>query len=366
MNKTVLYDQHERLGARIVDFGGFLLPVQYSSVLEEHRHCRTAASVFDCSHMGQYLIRGESAASALSAVCTQNAVKLGVGRCKYGFLLGDDGGVLDDTILMRLGADEFLLVVNAGGRDSDFEWIDSRLPSREPVELTHLSHAGYAKIDLQGPKSLEVLAPLCDRDPADMKYFGVRREKIIGHECILSRTGYTGELGYEIMAEGDAVCAVFEAVLENSIVKPAGLGARDSLRLEMCYPLYGHELSLEIGPIHAGLGMFLNTSRDYIGVEALRRLEQSPPDRSIVFFKAATRRRAMEGNKVLCGGASVGHVTSGAFSPSLETSIGAALIDTRHAEPGTKLQIDTGRATFEVQVAQRPLYEKGTARVKTQ
>ena len=364
MIKTALYDQHERLGARIVDFGGFLLPVQYTSVLEEHRHCRTAASVFDCSHMGQYLIQGESAAEALAAVCTQDAVKLRPGRCKYGFLLDDDGGVIDDTILMRLADNEFLLVVNAGGRDSDYEWIESRLPSQLPVELTHLSQQGYAKIDVQGPQSLEVLSPLCETDPSALKYFAIHRNKIAGHDCFLSRTGYTGELGYEIMGPGDAVSAIFDAVLDNSITQPAGLGARDSLRLEMGYPLYGHELSRQIGPIHAGLEFFLDTSRDFIGVEVLRNLEAAPPAQSIVFFKSATRRRAQEGNGVLCDGNPVGTVTSGAFSPSLEVSIGAALIDSGCTAVGTKLQIDTGRAKFDVEVADRPLYQDGTARKK--
>ena len=362
MRKTVLHDRHVALGARVIDFHGWLLPVQYEGVLAEHRHCRSAAVVFDTSHMGQFLIQGPAVAAALSAICTQNAQALPAGRCRYGFLLNERGGILDDTILMRLGEDEFLLVVNAGTLADDLRWLQSHLFA--DVELTDLSAAAWGKIDLQGPASFDVLSPLVDTDLTRLPYFGVTRAVCEGRSVTLSRTGYTGELGYEIMAAGDDLGAVFDRLVAAEAVRPAGLGARDSLRLEMGYPLYGQDISPEYNPHAAGLVQFVSGDHEFLGSAALRAAAQTAPTRTLAAFKAASRRRANPGNEILRDGEAVGVVTSGAFSPSLDVSIAMGYVRTDLAEPGTELTVQTDRAEMPVIVGEMPLYRQGTCRKK--
>jgi len=346
----------------MVEFGGWVLPVQYEGVLSEHRHCRAAAVVFDTSHMGQFVFRGPDAASQLGRVCTQDAENLAVGRCRYGFLLNEDAGVIDDTILMRLGSEELLLVVNAGTAEGDYAWICGHLAGDTGVE--NRTAAGWGKVDLQGPAAADVLGPLVDTDLGALGFFGVAATDCCGRRCILSRTGYTGELGYEIMAPGEQMPAILEGLLAHEAVRPAGLGARDSLRLEMCYPLYGHELSVEHNPIEAGLGTFAKPTRDFIGAARLRAVAETGPPRVLVAFQAGSRRRANPGNVVLAEGRGVGCVTSGAFSPSLEVSIGMAYVEPAFAEPGRELIVDTGRTHLPVTVGEKPLYTEGTCRTR--
>ncbi|KPJ69493.1 MAG: hypothetical protein AMS14_11580 [Planctomycetes bacterium DG_20] len=361
-SKTVLYDRHVAFGARVVDFSGWLLPAQYESVLAEHRHCRASATVFDTSHMRQFVLRGPAAAGQLGRIGTQDAEALSVGRCQYGFLLNEDAGVIDDTILMRLGDEEFLLVVNAGPGAGDLEWLRSHM--RGNVELADQSTGGWGKVDLQGPASARALLSLVDVDLAGMAYFSVARARCCGRDCIISRTGYTGELGYEIMATGEDLGTIFDELLANPAVKPAGLGARDSLRLEMAYPLYGHELSTAHDPIEAGLAAFAKPDRDFIGSARLRTLEQAGPRRRLVAFRAESRRRTNPGNEIRYGSRAVGIVTSGAFSPSLEVSIGMGYVEADLAESGQELLVDTGRCELAVMVCDKPLYRNGTCRTK--
>lgn len=362
IKKTAFFERHEKLGARLVDFSGWMLPVQYEGVLAEHKHCRESVVVFDTSHMGQLHIQGADAAQALSEICTQNASVLKVGRCKYGFLLNENAGILDDTILMRLAADEFLLVVNCGTQKRDFQWIQSLLP--EHVVVVNLTDDGWAKIDIQGPESFEILSRLSDNHLSSLKFFGVSRMKVAGKECIVSRTGYTGELGYEIMGPGLVLPPVFDEIMADDRVMPAGLGARDSLRLEMCYPLYGHELAEDINPLEAGLGMFLNLKREFMGSVKLNEVAKAGVDRKLVAFQAESRRRPNPDNPVLYKGEPVGKVTSGAFCPSLSVSAGMGFVRPDLVEPGTVLEIDTGRAKLPVVVTEKPLYKEGTSRKK--
>lgn len=361
-SKTVLYDRHVGLGARMVDFGGWLLPVQYEGVLAEHRHCRASAAVFDTSHMRQLVLRGPDAAAQFSRIGTQNAEALPVGRCRYGFLLDEDAGVIDDTILMRLGSEELLLVANAGPGVGDLEWLGSHLHGN--VELADRSAAGWGKVDLQGPDSARALLDLVDIDLAPMAYFGVVRARCCGRDCAISRTGYTGELGYEIMAAGEDLGAVFDELLANPAVKAAGLGARDSLRLEMAYPLYGHELSRAHNPVEAGLAAFARPDREFIGSARLRALEQAGPQHRLVAFRTDSRRRANAGDEIRRQGQAIGTVTSGAFSPSLDVSIGMGYVKADSAEAGRQFMVDTGRCELAVAVCDKPLYRDGTCRTK--
>ena len=361
-SKTPLYDRHVSLGGRVVDFAGWMLPVQYEGVPAEHKHCRRSAVVFDMSHMGQFLLRGPDSAGQFGRIGTQNARALSVGACRYGFLLNADAGVIDDTILMRLGVDEFLLVVNAGPAAGDLHWLREHLGGA--VELVDRSADGWGKIDLQGPLSARVLQPMVNIDLMRMGYYRVGRGECCGRECVISRTGYTGELGYEIMAPGADLQIIFDELLALGEVKPAGLGARDSLRLEMGYPLYGHELSADHNPVEAGLGGFIDPDRDFIGSAPIETLEEAPAPRKLVAFRAETRRRTNPGNEILWDGQPAGIVTSGAFSPSLEISIGMGYVQAPLAEPGRQLVVDTGRCELRVTVDRKPLYRDGTCRTR--
>jgi len=337
------------------------LPIQYDGILAEHRHCRSAAVVFDTSHMGQLLIRGDHAAEGLGSETTQNAEVLAVGRCAYGFLLNEEAGIIDDTILMRLDEREFLLVVNSATADGDTQWLRSHLPA--DVELLNQS-ASWGKIDLQGPASCKVLAGCADFDPASLAYFTGRRGRCCGSDCIVSRTGYTGELGYEIMADNDDLPMIFETLLAEASVKPAGLGARDSLRLEMGYPLYGQDIDLETNPIEADLGRFVRDDHEFVGSPRLREIRSRGTDRKAVAFRSASRRKTNPDDEILRNGEPVGVVTSGAFSPSLEVSIGMGYVPAEHSGAGTVLSVRTARGELDVTVCPRPIYEHGTCRTK--
>jgi aminomethyltransferase len=345
----------------MVDFHGWLLPVQYQGVLTEHRHCRRAAVVFDTSHMGQFLFASEVAGRALGRVCTQNAERLAVGACRYGFLLNEQAGIIDDTILMRLGEREYLLVVNAGTAGGDWAWMKAHLPAA--LEMTDLCARGWGKIDLQGPESFAVLAGRVDFELSRLRYYTARRGACIGRSCVVSRTGYTGELGYEIMAEGGDLQAIFDDLLSDGRVKPAGLGARDSLRLEMGYPLYGQEISIEHNPVEAGLTSFARCDHDFIGAERLGGMMGVRPGRVLAAFKVLSRRRASTSDRIFRDGEAVGVVTSGAFAPSLDVAIGMGYVRSDLAEPGTELVVDTGRVELAATICRKPPYDGGTARI---
>lgn len=343
----------------MVDFAGWLLPIQYESMLAEHRHCRTAVSLFDTCHMGRFFLHGPAAAEELSLALTQNALLLPVGRGRYGFLLNENGGVLDDTILFRLAEEEFLLVVNASTAANDEAVLRSRLQ-----RTTLTVAADWGKLDVQGPASRSVLAARMETDLSTLPYFGCCRTIFRGAPCVLARSGYTGELGYEIFLPAAELPALWDRLLASPDVRPAGLGARDSLRLEMAYPLYGHELSPEIHPIEAGLGQYVDPFRSYVGAEAIRRLSRSCPVRKLVALSSGQRRPFRAGDEIYRDGQKVGAVTSGAFSPSREEAIGLGFVAADAAAVGTDLIVRTGRADISVRVAEKPFYRNGTCRVR--
>ena len=358
-HRTSLYETHVRLGGRMVEFAGFELPVQYESILAEHRHTRTHTGLFDTCHMG--LIRFDAdAGEPLARAITVDATALAIGRGKYGFILNDAGGVIDDVILMRPTPEEFLLVVNAATADGD----EAALRERLPANLAGRRLAEWGKLDVQGPESCGVLAEFVDVDLPTLKYFGCTRGTVLGTDAVISRTGYTGELGYEIFCDAEALPGLFDALLAKPNVKPAGLGARDSLRLEMGYPLYGHELNTETTPLEAGLDFAIDLARDFVGVEALRTQAERGLPRKLVALTTDQRRQFHPGAEVLSADEPVGAATSGAFSPSLNCAIGLAFIRPDLAEPGTELTIHTDRADLPAIVTPLPLYKDGTCRKK--
>ncbi len=366
-DKTVLFDLHEQLGATIVDFHGWLLPLRYEGILAEHKCCRESACVFDTCHMGQFSVSGPGAADSLDRVLTQRASALKPGRCKYGLLLNEEAGILDDTILMRLDEDDFLLVVNAGTRQKDFQWLQAHLGSNVSLEERDVSledkSSAWGKIDLQGPASYEVLRSLIGQQRPRLVYFAARRTDFLGRQCVLSRTGYTGELGYEIFLPSDALADVFGRLVEHPLVSPAGLGARDLLRLEMCYPLYGQDISEKANPLEADMDRFLNLRRTFIGSGALEETAKRETARRLIAFRGEGRRRAESGQEISAeGDATVGTVTSALFSPSLGVSIGLGYVATEFSREGTQLSINHPRGPLAVTVAAKPLYNRGTCR----
>jgi len=341
----------------MVEFAGWSLPVQFAGVLDEHNHTRSAASLFDCSHMGRLRITGPGSAEALDAAITQHASALKVGRGKYGFVLNDAGGVIDDTILMRLAEDDFLLVVNAATAESDQAELTRRLAGQ--AELT--AETG-AKIDLQGPASRTVLREMLGESIDALRYFSCAVMEIESARVVVSRTGYTGELGYELFAPAEVGLSLARRLLADGRVAPAGLGARDSLRLEMGYPLYGHELSESITPLEAGLGAMLDLTRDYSGAAALREQASAGPKRLLVALRTHQRRQIKPGHVVRIDGEPLGEVSSGVFSPSLGEAVGLAFIAADRSQVGLACVVDTGRAEIEAEITELPFYRQGSCR----
>ncbi len=357
MRRTILHDEHVALGARMAPFGGFEMPIQYAGILAEHRAVRTAAAVFDVCHMGEFRIQGERALADLEALLSCDVTSLDPGRCRYGFICAEDGGVLDDQIVYRLGVDEFMMVVNAGTQDRDFAWVCEHLsPGARALNVS----AETAKLDLQGPGSVRILNRLLDEPMAGLKYFHFARARFKGKPILVSRTGYTGEIGFELYCSVDLAVRLWRACLARGAV-PAGLGARDTLRLEMGYPLYGHELGEERNAAESGMNWALSESKTFIGAAAVR-----APDAAkerLVGLVLDGRRSARAGQAVLdATGASVGRVTSGSFAPTLKVAVAMAYVRKDLAGPGQILDIDTGRHRLTARVTETPFHRQGTVR----
>lgn len=356
LHTTPLHGWHLSHGAKMAPFAGWDMPIQYTGIVAEHEHCRTAASLFDICHMGEFLIYGLNAAQALGRAVTHNLDTLAVGKCRYGFLLNDDGGVLDDLIIYRLAKDSFMLVVNGACVESDCATLRARLP--HTVTLEDIS-SKTAKIDLQGPLALDVLEKALGTGWRDMGYFSFRETAFAGQRMLVSRTGYTGELGYELYLPWDAALPLWERVLADDRVRPAGLGARDTLRLEAGLPLYGHELDTAHNPAEAGMGAMLTSTAEYVGRAGIHTIRQN-----LLPLRMEGRRAAREGDTLaLPDGTVVGTVTSGSFAPSLGAAIALAYVDAAHAHAKTFI-VRTARAELPATVCTLPFYTKGTARIK--
>lgn len=351
---TVLLESHKRLGARLVDFGGWELPVQYEGILAEHLRVRKDAGMFDTCHMDVFRIAGPSSLDFLSRMLTQELRTLADGRCRYGFLLREDAGIMDDLIVYRLASDEWRVVVNAGPASGDFAWL-SRFRPATGVTLTDLRGV-QGKIDVQGPLCRPAVERVLAIDLADLGYF---RFRSFGEGGLISRTGYTGELGYEIFAPLHTIVDLWERLLAEG-VKPAGLGARDTLRLEAGLPLYGHELSVEVSPVEVGMMRFASKTEPFMGQEALKAREQNAQAPRLVPFVIAGRQSARHGHPVLDStGAEAGRVTSGSFAPSLGYAIGFAYVRPEMAVPETLFGVDVGRQVLLARVTTAPFVKRG-------
>ncbi|MEF3696350.1 glycine cleavage system aminomethyltransferase GcvT [Desulfolutivibrio sp.] len=354
LSTTPLTAHHQGLGAKIVPFAGFAMPVQYTSILAEHAHTRTKASIFDICHMGEFTVQGPGAAQALGRCVTQDVETLGVNKCRYGFLLNDAGGIIDDLIVYRLEDERFMVVVNASRIAPDFARLRALMP--EAILLEDIS-AQTAKIDLQGPHSFAVLSRLLPGDWSQLKYFNctwVTFEKL---PLLVSRTGYTGELGYEFFLPAYKALALWEKLLADPDVKPAGLGARDTLRLEMGYPLYGQDLDEEHTPSEAGYASLLKPGA-FMGSAGAGLVRER-----LIALAVPGRRSARHNDLVLCDDAQAGRVTSGSFSPSLGHGIALAYVAMDDAEK-TDFTVKAAKTKLAAVRTELPFYKEGTARKK--
>jgi aminomethyltransferase len=356
LRHTPLYECHRALGARMVEFGGWLMPVQYEGIQAEHVATRTAVTMFDTCHMGRFRLSGTGAMEALSRLVSQDLRGLRDGMCRYGFLLREDGGILDDTIAYRFDAEHWMLVVNAGTRAKDRDWIVPHLAGAAAFED---ASNRLGKLDVQGPQSLDVVSAVLGRDLTALGYFRFLTLAYHGGEIVVSRTGYTGEKGVEVYLAADHVARLWQDLLAAG-VKPAGLGARDTLRLEAGLPLYGHELSEAVTPVEAGLERYAAKLDDFIGRDALaRRRAEGARDR-LCGFRTAGRQAARAGHRIVCEGRDVGLVTSGTYAPTLQCAIGFAYVAAACARPGARVQLDTGRARLDAELVKMPLYRAVT------
>lgn len=363
MLRTPLYEAHERSGARLIDFGGWEMPLTYRGIRDEHVHTRTVGSIFDVSHMGRLVFRGEAAESLLQRVCTRNIAKLKVGRSGYSHVCHERGGVLDDVIVSRY-EDRLLMVCNAGNREKILAHVRRHAEGRRvEIEDTTLSTAMLA---IQGPQTLPLFKENLDKFPVkldEVGRYGFTTGTYMGMNYSVFRSGYTGEDGLEVILPAMAGALVWdyltrEGGADRATIKPAGLGARDTLRLEAGMPLYGHELTESVDPLSAGCGWCVDLEKDFVGADALRRIKAEGPRRKIVGLALDGKRIARQGAAVLFGEATVGEVTSGTMSPTLDRSIAMAFVDTACSEPETSLAVDVRGSRVDAAVVPLPFYKR--------
>jgi aminomethyltransferase len=367
LRKTSLHDRHVKAGARMVPFTGFEMPVQYTGIVDEHQAVRTACGIFDVSHMGELEMRGEHAAAVVDYLITNDASKLVDGQALYTCCCNEQGTILDDLIVYRAAQDRWLIVCNASNHDKIAAVFEKA--AVDHCEFEDRTDA-TALIALQGPKAFDVLA-LAGGDAAklhELKSFHFRDAVVANVRCTVARTGYTGEDGVEIFCAWNDAPALWDQLVELGRplgLKPAGLGARDTLRLEVAYPLYGHELGLEQTPIAASRGMFVDMNKDFIGKAACARDLANGCPRYLAGLLLESKRAARAHDKIVSGGKEVGEVTSGSLAPSIGIAVALAYVDASLCAPGTKLEIAVaGGKTLPATVVELPFYKNGTARKK--
>ena len=361
LQKTALFAAHQKLGARLVDFGGWNMPVQYSGIIEEHKAVREAAGVFDISHMGEFFVGGSGALAFLNGLLTNDAEKLGVAQGQYTLMLNEQGGVIDDLILYRLHETEFLLVVNASKIEEDRTWIKKLLP----VGISFSDKSGTTSaVALQGPKALEIARAFFGAGWPEPKRNAITSYSWNCQPILAARTGYTGEDGVELFFANEIAEDFFFALLEAGKpfgLKPCGLGARDTLRLEACLPLNGNDLSEKRTPLEAGLGFFVSLTKEAVfpGKEILQKQKSNGLNEKLVAFRVKEKGPPPRPHYPLFQGADlVGGVTSGAPSPTLGCGIGLAYVEVDQAEPGTMLELEVRGARVPVEVVKKPFYKR--------
>lgn len=357
--KTPLYEAHLAAHGKIVPFAGYLLPVEYGGIMKEHEAVRTACGMFDVSHMGEVLVKGPGALASLEHLLTNRFSDMPHGKCRYSAMCYENGGMVDDLIVYRIDDETFYIVVNAANKDKDVAWMRDHL--LEGAALKDLSDR-IAQIALQGPESTDILARISPEESLPKGYYTfVKQTPVAGRPCLVSRTGYTGEDGYEIYCAPEDALHIWNALLEHGSDRgliPCGLGARDTLRLEAAMPLYGHEMDAEVSPLEAGLAFGVKMDKDdFIGKQALS--EQNPPSRRRIGLQITGRGIAREHAPVYAGGRPVGETTSGTYCPHLKGAYAMALVESGALDLGDEAEVDVRGRRIAARVVPLPFYRKG-------
>ncbi len=359
--KTPLYDEHVNLGARIIDFGGWLMPVQYSGILDEHQAVRNGVGIFDISHMGEIFVSGAGAKGWLNRVLTNQIEHLAPGKCQYTFLLNENGGVIDDLIVYQLDTEEYLLVVNASKIDEDFAWLTKQAEGVPDLTVTNRSDE-FAGLAIQGPSSVAFFRKFFGENATLPERNGVGTVGRGTVTAYVARTGYTGEDGFELFLPAGDTVSIWRQILAEGAelgLKPCGLGARDTLRLEMCYPLNGNDLSPDKTPLEAGLGFFVDLEKPFIGRESLLQQKQNGVPTRLVAFRLLDKAPPPRAHyPVLKDGVVIGETTSGSLSPSLGCGIGMAYLPADAAKVGNQIEIDIRGRRYAAVIEKKPLYRK--------
>lgn len=361
VKKTPLYEAHSALGGQIIDFSGWALPVKYSDIKSEHKAVRTDAGLFDVSHMGEVTLKGPEAETFVNYLVTNNIATLKEHQIAYTMMCYEDGGVVDDLLVYKYSTEHYYLVINASNIDKDYEWIQSKASDFDVV-AENISDT-IAEIAIQGPKAEEILQKITATDLSEIKFFYFKDEVLVNDKkCLVSRTGYTGEDGFEIYTANKNITSIWNKLLDVGTtlgLKPAGLGARDTLRFEVALPLYGHEISKEISPLEAGLGYFVKLEKEnFIGKDALVQQKKEGLKRKLVGFKIERGGIPRHGYTVVKDDKEIGFVTTGYLSPSLNEKIGLAIIDERFSAIDTEIGIKHRRRVYNAKVINKKFYSK--------
>ncbi|MCG3085747.1 glycine cleavage system aminomethyltransferase GcvT [Anoxybacillus sp. LAT_35] len=361
LQRTPLFPLYAEYGAKTIDFGGWELPVQFSSIKEEHEAVRTRAGLFDVSHMGEFEVKGKDSLAFLQKMMTNDVAKLTDGRAQYTLMCYEDGGTVDDLLVYKKADDHYLLVVNAANIEKDFAWLSEHVVG--DVELVNISN-DIAQLALQGPLAEKVLQQLTTVDLSTMKFFAFADHvDVAGVQTLVSRTGYTGEDGFELYCRAEDAPTLWRAILEagkEEGVLPCGLGARDTLRFEACLPLYGQELAKDITPIEAGLGFAVKTNKDvdFFGKEVLKKQKEEGTPRRLVGIEMIDKGIARHGYAVYVNNEQIGFVTTGTQSPTLKKNIGLALISTAFSALDTEVEVDVRGKRLKARVVATPFYKR--------
>lgn len=359
MKRTPLYEIHKKLGGKFVEFAGFEMPVMYSSIIDEHMAVRTRAGIFDVSHMGEIFVKGHDATKFLQWITSNEVGKMKVGRARYSAFPTEKGTVVDDLLVYKLDEEEYMLVVNAANTDKDFDWLISHSHGFD-VTLENRS-AEIAQIAVQGPEAQGILQKLTEFDLSTIKYYRFTEMEFLGEKVIISRTGYTGEDGFEIYSAAEAGEKIWSAIMEvgeDHGLKPAGLGARDTLRLEAGMNLYGNDMDETTTLLEADLEWIIKWDKDFIGKEALKKQKEEGLKRKLVGFEMVEKAVPRHGYKVFVDGKEFGTVASGSFAPYLKKNIGNVYLPIEKTEPGSEFEIEIRGKRFKAGVVPRPFYKR--------
>jgi len=363
MNRTPLYETHREAGAKLVDFAGWDMPIQYGSVIEEYQTVRSKAGLFDVSHMGRLYLSGTGSGPFLQRMTTNDVAKLAVGRAQYSMMCREDGGILDDVFVYRTGESDFLLCVNASNRKKIVDWINRQHRATDQCTIEDRSSA-VAQIAVQGPSSRTVLARLCKKDLGALKLHASHEDLVAGIPCFVARTGYTGELGFELNMPSDRAAELWRNLMEAGTdqgIKPAGLGARDLLRLEMGYLLYGNDINEQTTPLEAGAEWTVNFEKGpFLGRDALLTQKHDGVRRRVIAFELIEKGVPRHGFPILDPASSepIGEVTSGNLSPLLQKGIGLGCVPVSHSSPGTAIAVDIRGKILPASIVTAPFYTR--------